>query len=221
MQSARQSFSPDTSLEKKRQLIDESRILRLVERANTWGSKIRCGGVLPSLAGRSINMMCARSFDLVTLVLLITRRCLVKVDLKEIAHRHTRDALSDVEGTAALCRYVFERIAYARSVVWIRPHDVLRLGYGDCKCQANLLHALLRSIDRDARVVVGITGHRRVHAWVEVKIDKSIMVCDPTLSPRPLIPEEYAAQVGGAMDVSREYAMKNASLPTVPGRKSE
>lgn len=197
---------------KKIQLSDRSRLFRFVERTNTIGSSLRAKPGIYKFLGRTINFACARGFDLFTICLMDIRRMLCPVDLSRIAAARAADASSEQQKADELCRYVFESIAYARSVTWLDPPDVVRLGYGDCKCHARLLQDLLAAAGIEGRVVVGITGRRasisKIHAWVEAHIDGRTMVCDATLCPNALDPAEYDRRTGGILDVTPEYAMK-------------
>jgi transglutaminase-like putative cysteine protease len=132
------------------------------------------------------------------------------------------DAVSDADKVERLCRFVYRNIAYARSTVWLKPLDVLRLGFGDCRCQAILLRELLRLCDLDACIAVGIVRRRRgsesTHTWVEIRLGEEGMICDPTLSPRPLTPGEYDIRMAGVLDVTPEYAMKRPDLRVIMRR---
>lgn len=198
--------------EVKVKLTDRSALFRLVERINAAGASLREAGGTRAFIGRTVNFACARSFDLCTLVVLDVRRLLYPVDVGRIAAAQTAGAPSAVRKADELCHYVYENIAYARSVTWLDPPDVLRLGYGDCKCQARLLQELLTAAGIEGRVVVGIIGRRagvsRVHAWVETVIDGKALVYDPTIAPEAFTPEEYDHRTGGLLDVTPEYAIK-------------
>ncbi len=196
----------------KLKLSDRSPLFRLVERINTAGSSLREAGSMRAILGRTVNFACARGFDLLTLFIMDVRRLFYPIDIGRVAAAQTAGARSASRKADELCRYVYENIAYARSVTWLDPPDVLRLGYGDCKCQARLLQELLAAVGLEGRVVVGITGRRagvsRVHAWVEIRIDAQAAIYDPTMCPEALTPEAYDQRTGGILDVTPEYAMK-------------
>jgi hypothetical protein len=204
--------------EGKVKLSDRSALFRLVERINTAGASLRGGTGASALFGRIANFTCARAFDLCTLCILDIRRLLYPLDIGRIAAGQTAGAPSVRRKADELCRYVYENIAYARSVTWLDPLDVLRLGYGDCKCQARLLQELLAAAGLEGRVVVGITGRRggisRIHAWVEASIDGQALIYDPTLIAEALTPESYDQRTGGILDVTPEYAIKRMDART-------
>lgn len=183
---------------------------------------MRGKGPVSGVIGRVINSLSARSFDAITLFLIFYKRIHMSTDLARVAQGLAK-ASTEPEVVEKLCRYVFENISYARSARWLGPADTLRLGYGDCKCHAVLLNQLLSAVGIETRLVVGATGYRkgfsRAHAWVECDQDGETLVCDASLYPEPIVREEYIRLVGGALDVTREYALKRPDL-TFPGNSS-
>jgi hypothetical protein len=208
--------------EAKPRLSDRSLVFRLVERLNERATAARSGGGIRGVVGRAVNFGCARGFDLCVLGLLAIRRLSRRDSLRETARGLTDDAGSDAEKVERLCRFVYRNIAYARSTVWLKPLDVLRLGFGDCKCQAYLLWELLSLSGVEACIAVGITSRRRgvqsPHTWVETRLGEMRMICDPTFSPRAIPPDEYETLMSGILDVTPEYAMKRPDLDLIMRR---
>lgn len=203
-------YSPMNPAGRGKLLSDRSRAFRLVERINTGGTLIRRNLGPLGIIGRTVNFSCARGFDLFTFAMLAVRRLFVHSDISDIARREVLGLSSGHDRADALCRYVFGKVAYARSMAWLSPADVLWLGYGDCKCHARLLHALLEAVGIQARVVIGIVGRNThapaVHSWIQVRLDDGTFICDATMSPHLLSPAEFAGRMGGALDVTPEYA---------------
>ena len=209
-------------LQAKLRLADISPVMRLVERLNEHATAARSRGRVLGVVGRAVNFGCARGFDLYASALLATRKLSKRDSPQDLARSLTGDADSEAAKVDSLCRYVFQSIAYARSSAWLRPHDVLRLGFGDCRCQAYLLWELLSLSGVEACIAVGITSRRRgvqsPHTWVETRLGGERMICDPTLSPRAMPPDEYETLMSGILDVTQEYAMKRPDLDLIMRR---
>jgi len=111
-----------------------------------------------------------------------------------------------------LTSFVNENICYRPMDSWLRPSHVLRLGIGDCKNQAALLQAMLRSYGIESELVVGLTnrlsGTPVIHAWVRVEIAGSSLICDPVVSGKAMDVLEYENEVKGLIDITPEYLLK-------------
>lgn len=208
--------------EPKPRLADRSAMLRSIERLNERATAARSRGIIGRSLGRAVNSACARGFDLYAWMLLLIRRLVVRDDLLDRARALADGSSTDECKVRVLCEFVFRTISYARSTAWLKPVDVLRLGFGDCRCQAMLLRELLCASGVEARIAVGIVrrrqGHESAHTWVEVRLGEHHMICDPTLSPHAMSPREFDRRVSGVIDVTSEYMSKrpDLDLPTRP-----
>ncbi|MHB0999705.1 MAG: transglutaminase domain-containing protein [Armatimonadota bacterium] len=186
----------------------------MLDSINKFGSIVRKrpGGYV---AGKILNAICARIFDISTIILVFSRRITGCVDIDDIVYKET-DENNKNHTINNLCKYVFDNIAYARSVYWLLPIDTLLIGYGDCKCHALLLHELFLRSGIESNIIVGATGYRngfgRIHAWVEYMADGAFFVCDPTLHPEPIARQDYVRLLGSVVDITQEYIMKRPDM---------
>jgi len=202
----------------KRHVEDVSTILRVLSRISTMGSSLREKGSVASFFGRMLNSVSARLYDMSMFTSLAVKRLFVTVDLQDIAWTELAGAQVDSMKLHRLTSLVYNSIAYARSTVWLNAEDVIRLGYGDCKCQAGLLNQLFQLAGIEARTVVGMIGQRfgrpTIHAWVETVVEGQHLVCDPTRFDIPVTREEYSRLCGGMLDVTEEYLMDHRIPPS-------
>lgn len=133
--------------------------------------------------------------------------------LDEITLRITGGYMDAMDKIHELAMYVHRNITYCSSGRWIHPSHVISLGIGDCKNQASLLQAMFERCEIESELVIGLTDRQGaaspVHAWVRVKLESSVFVCDPVVSGKPMNTSEYEFEVRGLIDITPEYLLKD------------